>query len=223
MVSPYGKEHEVIIKTSDALVNGYLHHPEGTQNIVVFAHGSGSGRHSTRNQYVASMFQSHGLSTLLIDLLTLEEEAIDEQTRELRFNIPFLAKRLNLVTNWILSNPPTKHLTVGYMGSSTGAAAALVAAAYNPNHIVAVVSRGGRPDLAGDALPKVTAPTLLIVGGDDYDVLELNKQALALIKAEKRLDIIPGATHLFEEPGTLKQASEHACRWFLQWLIKQKD
>lgn len=220
------EKNEVLIHTPDAEVNGYLNllsdSLNGPKGIVVFAHGSGSGRHSTRNQQVASFFHDHALATLLIDLLTPEEEAIDEETRELRFNIPFLAKRLNHVTQWLLKNTETAHLPVGYIGSSTGAAAALVAAAENRQNIAAVVSRGGRPDLAGSALKRVRAPTLLIVGGHDFEVLELNKLALDVLQVEKRLSIVPGATHLFEEAGTLQQASVLACQWFLQWLVKSK-
>lgn len=217
-MKPFEKVQEIAIETPEAIVKGYLQIPREAKAIIVFAHGSGSGRNSSRNQHVASMFQAQHLATLLIDLLTPEEEVIDNQTRELRFNISFLAKRLNAVTEWLLQHPSTKHLAVGYIGSSTGAAAALVAAADSPETIRAVVSRGGRPDLAGAALLRVKAPTLLIVGGNDFDVLRLNQEALRLLNVEKKLDVIPHATHLFEEPGTLQKASESACSWFLKWL-----
>ncbi len=221
MADRYGEENAVVIEAADANVNGYLHIPEGAQGIVVFAHGSGSGRHSPRNQSVASMFQKGGLATLLIDLLTPEEEAIDMETRHLRFDIPFLAKRLNSITDWLLVDERTKGLTVGYIGSSTGAAAALVAAADNREDIAAVVSRGGRPDLAEGAFSQLQAPTLLIVGGNDFQVLELNEQVYAQLDVEKQLEVVPGATHLFEEPGTLEQASALARDWFLKWLLKR--
>jgi putative phosphoribosyl transferase len=192
--------------------------PEDATGLVVFAHGSGSSRHSTRNKAVAKYLREEGnLGTLLIDLLTEKEEVIDDRTRELRFNIPFLAQRLSGITDWLRGQPATKKLKIGYFGSSTGAAAALVAAAQRKD-IEAIVSRGGRPDLAGEALSRVTAPTLLIVGGDDVEVLELNQEALELIQATKQLEVIPGATHLFEEPGTLEQAASYAEKWFSRFL-----
>lgn len=219
----YEKKNEVLIQTADAAVMGHLNVPKGPtmipKGIVIFAHGSGSGRRSVRNNQVASYFREHRLATLLIDLLTSEEEAIDEKTRELRFNIPFLAKRLSHVAEWVMKQPKLKDLPIGYIGSSTGAAAALVAAAEHPHNIKAVVSRGGRPDLAGSHLARVLAPTMLIVGGDDTEVLRLNEQALLLLSVEKRLEIVAGATHLFEEAGTLQIASEYACGWFLKWFV----
>jgi len=183
--------------------------------IVLFAHGSGSSRHSARNRYVAGVLQQGGLATLLLDLLTAVEEQVDLRTRHLRFDIELLAKRLVEATDWVHREPATRGLSVGYFGASTGAAAALVAAADRPSMIGAVVSRGGRPDLAGAALPRVLAPTLLIVGGDDYPVIDLNREALAELRCEKHLSIVPGATHLFEDPGTLEQVSKLALDWFV--------
>jgi len=188
--------------------------PARATGIVLFAHGSGSSRHSARNRYVAGVLQQGGLATLLLDLLTAVEEQVDLRTRHLRFDIELLAKRLVEATDWVHREPATRGLSVGYFGASTGAAAALVAAADRPSMIGAVVSRGGRPDLAGAALPRVLAPTLLIVGGDDYPVIDLNREALAELRCEKHLSIVPGATHLFEEPGTLEQVSKLALDWF---------
>jgi putative phosphoribosyl transferase len=193
--------------------------PEAAGGLVLFAHGSGSSRLSPRNRYVAQMLQQAGLATLLMDLLTSPEEAFDAHTGALRFNIEFLARRLVDATRWALDQPETSTLPVGYFGASTGAAAALVAAADLPNTVRAVVSRGGRPDLAGDALKRVVAPTLLIVGSRDTEVLELNRGALADLAGEKRLEIVPGATHLFEEPGTLAAVAELAKDWLVRCLI----
>jgi pimeloyl-ACP methyl ester carboxylesterase len=186
--------------------------------VVLFAHGSGSSRHSTRNRYVAAQLQAAGLATLLIDLLTLEEEAVDQHTAHLRFDIPLLAERLVAATRWLGEDPSTRSLSVGYFGASTGAAAALVAAATIPERVGAVVSRGGRPDLADEALPRVSAPTLLIVGGRDLAVLDLNRIAMARMTAVTRLEIVPGATHLFEEAGTLEVVAHLARDWFLRYL-----
>jgi putative phosphoribosyl transferase len=192
--------------------------PDSAIGVVLFAHGSGSGRHSVRNRHVAYVLQKAGLATLLLDLLTNEEEVIDARTAALRFNIRLLAERLVVATRWLLDRPQTSSLPLGYFGASTGAAAALVSAALVPELVSSVVSRGGRPDLAGTALRHVFAPTLLIVGGDDTIVLELNRKALGLLPGEKKLVVIPGATHLFDEPGALEQAAELARDWFLQHL-----
>jgi dienelactone hydrolase len=188
--------------------------------MVLFAHGSGSSRHSSRNKFVADELQTSGLATLLIDLLTWEEEAIDQQTGHLRFDIPLLARRLVAATDWLTEEPSTRSLRIGYFGASTGAGAALIAVAEGPERVGAVVSRGGRPDLAGPALSRVRAPTLLIVGAQDPQVLQLNRAAMARIPAETRLEIIPGATHLFEEPGTLEEVARLARDWFLRNLSK---
>ena len=194
---------------------------EGASGLVLFAHGSGSSRHSPRNQFVARTLNDAGLATLLFDLLTQEEEAIDMQTRELRFNIQLLAERLIQATKWAKQQPETCDLRIGYFGSSTGGAAALVTAAHVPQDASAVVSRGGRPDLAGEALPKVQAPTLLIVGGNDDIVIELNEQARDKMHCEVKLEIIPGATHLFEEPGALEKVGRLASDWFLLHLTRK--
>jgi putative phosphoribosyl transferase len=188
--------------------------PRDATGVVVFAHGSGSGRLSPRNRMVASRLQQAGLGTLLFDLLTPAEDAVYSN----RFDIPLLASRLLTATSWLREQPGLENVGVGYFGASTGAAAALVAAAELDGTISAVVSRGGRPDLAGDSLPRVTAPVLLIVGGDDPVVIEMNRDAFARLGVEKRLDIVPGATHLFEEPGTLEQVAELATGWFAEHL-----
>jgi dienelactone hydrolase len=200
---------------SDRLhLDGFLGIPGHARGLVLFAHGSGSSRHSPRNRRVADTLQRAALATLLFDLLTKEEERADELTGHLRFDIDLLASRLRIATDWARQHERTARLRVGYFGSSTGAAAALVSAAEKDNDVGAVVSRGGRPDLAGDALPRVRAPTLLIVGGHDDAVIPLNEEALAQLRCEKRLEIVPGATHLFEEPGALDQVSDLAARWF---------
>lgn len=191
--------------------------PENPRGVVLFAHGSGSSRHSPRNRYVASVLQDAGFATLLLDLLTSAEESVDLVTGDLRFDIPLLAGRLVEATDWIEHAPSCTGLPIGYFGASTGAAAALVAAAERPA-VAAVVSRGGRPDLAGDALPRVQSPTLLIVGGNDRAVIPLNKAALARMQCERGLAIVPGATHLFEERGTLEQAAGIARSWFDEHL-----
>lgn len=206
---------EVDVKAGPVNLKGFLNIPEGAKGLVVFAHGSGSSRHSPRNQFVARMLNEGGLATLLMDLLTPEEEMVDLQTRELRFDINLLAKRVADATDWLKVNKTTKNLAIGYFGSSTGAAAALVAAAEKGEAVDAVVSRGGRPDLAGPALPNVKAPTLLIVGGNDFGVIELNEEALALLTCEKKMQLVPGATHLFEEPGTLEEVARLARDWFV--------
>lgn len=212
------KTGEVRISAGSIVLNGELLVPHEATGIVLFAHGSGSSRFSPRNQYVARVIREAGVGTLLFDLLTRDEEAIDMQTRHLRFDISLLAQRLVDVTHWLEWKEETKYLRPGYFGSSTGGGAALVAAAALGEKVGAVVSRGGRPDLAGDALPLVKAPTLLIVGGRDYQVIEMNKEALAQLRCEKKLEIVPGATHLFEEPGTLAQVAHLAADWFKKYL-----
>ena len=209
---------EVQIPAGRIALSGNLSLPEGATALVLFAHGSGSSRHSPRNQFVARTLNDAGLATLLFDLLTQKEEAIDTQTRELRFDIRLLAERLVHATKWAKEQEQTRDLRIGYVGSSTGGAAALVAAADNPLDAGAVVSRGGRPDLAGDALPKVQAPALLIVGGNDDIVIELNEQARDRMRCEVKLEIIPGATHLFEEPDTLEKAAKLASDWFVEHI-----
>jgi len=215
-----GERREVSIDVEGVTLEGSLVVPKGAEGLVLFAHGSGSSRHSPRNRYVAQILQSQRIATLLFDLLTRKEEAIDQYTGELRFDIPFLAKRLVGATQWVLNSPDTKKLRLGYFGASTGAGAALVAAAELPEIVSVVVSRGGRPDLAGDALVAVCAATLLIVGGDDEPVITMNREALAKLKcADKKLVIIPGATHLFEEPGTLEEVARVAADWFTHQFV----
>jgi putative phosphoribosyl transferase len=199
-------------------LEGDLGSPEDARGVVLFAHGSGSGRHSPRNRYVARALQRAGLATLLIDLLTPEEERADLRAGHLRFDIGLLAERLAGATEWLIGNPDTRELPIGYFGASTGAGAALVAAAERPREVGAIVSRGGRPDLAGDALPRVEAPTLLIVGGNDAPVIGMNEEAFARMRAEKRLEIVAGATHLFEEPGALDEVTRLAAGWFGRYL-----
>lgn len=199
-------------------LEGELIIPSHAEGIVLFAHGSASSRFSPRNQFVAKFFRERHLATLLVDLLTEEEEKIDEKTSEYRFNIELLADRLVAVTEWILQNPETKKLEIGYFGSSTGAAAALIAAAKMSKAISAIVSRGGRADLAASYLHKVNAPTLLIVGGADGVVVELNKQAFQQLRTVKKLEIIPRATHLFEEEGALEAVADLAFQWFFKFL-----
>ena len=210
-----GVKREVSIDLEGATLEGTLVLPKGADGLVLFAHGSGSSRHSPRNRYVAQILQAHGIATLLFDLLTRREESIDQYSGELRFDIPFLAKRLIGATKWITNSPDAKDLKVGYFGASTGAGAAIVAAAELPDVVSAVVSRGGRPDLAEGALGSVKAPTLLIVGGDDEPVISMNKEALAKLTCpDKKLAIVPGATNLFEEPGTLEEVARVAAEWF---------
>src|SRR5216110_2770777 len=207
--------NEVQIHAGHAVLSGNLTIPDGAVALVLFAHGSGSSRHSPRNQFVARKLNDAGLATLLFDLLTQEEEATDMHTREHRFNIGLLAERLVHATRWAKQQEETRDLRIGYFGSSTGGAAALAAAAEIPQDVAAVVSRGGRPDLAGDALPKVQAATLLIVGGNDDIVIELNEQARDRMRCEVKLEIVPGATHIFEEPGALEKVAKLASHWFL--------
>jgi putative phosphoribosyl transferase len=207
------EEYDVSIKVPSAALEGSLYIPAGGKGIVMFAHGSGSSRLSPRNHHVSGELQKQGMGTLLFDLLTQEEEKIDDRTGRLRFDIGFLARRLIEVTDWLLIYLE-KDRELGYFGASTGAAAAIVAAAQRPNVICAVVSRGGRPDLANEALPRLKAPILLLVGGADREVIEMNREAEKKIKAEKSLVIIPGATHLFEEPGALDEVARLAFDWF---------
>jgi putative phosphoribosyl transferase len=214
-----GEERLVRGTAGGVTLEGNLSLPEGASGVVLFAHGSGSSRHSTRNRYVARLLNEAKLATLLIDLLTPDEEAVDLRTAHLRFDIGLLANRLVGATDWLTQQPDTRHLRVGYFGASTGAAAALVAAAERPEVVGAVVSRGGRPDLAGPALPRLRAPTLLIVGGNDVPVIELNRAAFERLRSEKQLVIIPGATHLFEEPGALDQVARLAREWFERYLV----
>ncbi len=211
-------EREVEVVAGGVRLGGTLAVPDGARGLVLFAHGSGSSRHSPRNRYVAYTLRTAGVGTLLFDLLTEAEEEEDEVTAALRFDIDFLARRLGQVTDWVFATPELSRLRVGYFGSSTGAAAALVAAAEKPEAIGAVVSRGGRADLAGGALQRVLAPTLLIVGGADDIVLDLNQRALERMTAPKALEVIPGATHLFEERGALERVAELAAGWFTRFL-----
>lgn len=211
-------ERQVRVEAGGVTLEGTLAMPAEARGIVLFAHGSGSSRHSPRNRFVAEQLRQGGLATLLVDLLTADEEAIDLRTRQLRFDIGLLADRLVGAIGWLAGWPETSRLPVGLFGASTGAGAALVAAAARPDAVEAVVSRGGRPDLAGDALPLVTAPSLFIVGGRDEQVTELNEQAVACMHAPVRLEIVPGATHLFEEPGTLEQVARLARGWFVHHL-----
>jgi pimeloyl-ACP methyl ester carboxylesterase len=206
------------ITTDGAALNGDLSVPPGARGLIVFAHGSGSSRHSGRNRAVAEALQRGQFATLLMDLLTEAEEVADVVTAEFRFDIPLLAGRVVAAIDWAKAHPQLASLPIGLFGASTGAAAALIAAAERPDAVGAVVSRGGRPDLADGALPKVTAPTLLIVGSRDEVVIELNRQAFALLGGAKRLEIVPGATHLFEEPGALEKVSQLALAWFAQYL-----
>jgi putative phosphoribosyl transferase len=200
----------------------FLGLPEKAQGLVLFAHGSGSSRYSPRNRFVAELLNAGDVATLLFDLLTPEEEAIDRYTAELRFDVGLLAKRLEAATLWAGRQPPLRGLSAGYFGASTGAAAALIAAAALPDTVSAVVSRGGRPDLAGEHLRAVRAPTLMIVGGADEVVLQLNQRALAMMRAERDLVVIPGATHLFEEPGALDQVARLSRAWFQRYLVKKE-
>lgn len=214
---------EVRIPCGGITLGGELGIPSGAPGVVIFAHGSGSSRFSPRNQYVARTIRESGNGTLLFDLLTAEEEQEDNVTARLRFDIGMLANRLVAVTRWLSTQPGTRDLGVGYFGSSTGGGAALVAAAELGQGIDAVVSRGGRPDLAGDALRWVEAPTLLIVGGYDQVVIQLNKEALAELRCEKELKVVPGATHLFEEPGALESVARFAGEWFRRHLHKHLE
>jgi putative phosphoribosyl transferase len=203
---------ELRIPIQTVVLRGDLIVPPNARGIVLFAHGSGSGRKSSRNRFVAGVLQKNQIGTLLFDLLTEEEEHIDARTARIRFDIPLLSQRLIQVTEWVREQEGD--VSLGYFGASTGAAAALIAAAHFGSSVDAVVSRGGRPDLAGRELPRVTAPTLLIVGGLDTQVIDMNAEALAQLQCFKKMEIIPGATHLFEEPGTLEKAARLAAHWF---------
>jgi dienelactone hydrolase len=207
-------EQTVAVTAGPITLEGNLVVPAGAQAVVLFAHGSGSSRHSPRNRFVAQVLQQGRLATLLVDLLTAEEEAVDLRTAHLRFNIGLLAERLVGATEWLAQRPATRGLRVGYFGASTGGGAALVAAANRPEMVGAVVSRGGRPDLAGTVLPLVRTPTRLIVGARDELVIEMNREAFEQLRCEKRLEIVPGATHLFEEPGALEEVARLARHWF---------
>jgi putative phosphoribosyl transferase len=211
-------DDDVTIRADNVELEGNLSIPASAQGIVLFAHGSGSSRHSVRNRFVADFLNRAGMGTLLLDLLSAEEESVDLVTTQLRFDIAFLAERLLFAIDWLKKHPETEGMKIGLFGSSTGGGAALVAAAQKPNDVDAVVSRGGRPDLAGPALPRVEAPTLLIVGGYDLPVIELNNDALAELRCVKELKIVPRATHLFEERGTLEEVARLAGDWFKKYL-----
>jgi putative phosphoribosyl transferase len=216
-------ERGVIIDAAGVALEGDLAIPPAARGIVMFAHGSGSSRHSSRNRYVAEELRRGNLGTLLLDLLTPAEERVDEYTRHHRFDIGLLAERLIGAMRWLDSQDDTRGLPVGLFGASTGGGAALVAAARRPDRVGAVVSRGGRPDLAAEELPNVRSPTLLIVGGRDNVVIELNEQAMRQMKAPVRLEILPGATHLFEEPGALEQVARLAREWFVRYLTPDAE
>lgn len=212
------QEHLVSVTTGSVRLEGNLTVPEGAKGVVLFAHGSGSSRNSSRNRCIAQMLRQARLATLLIDLLTLEEEAVDLKTREFRFDLGLLTERIVGATDWLLRYPATQNLNVGYFGANTGAGAALLAATERPEVVGAVVSRGGRPELAGSALSRVRAATLLIVGEKDTAIIESNRKALVKLHTEKRLEIVPRATHLFEEPGMLEEAARLTSQWFQQHL-----
>lgn len=211
-------EHNITIPSGNVTLDGILYIPEEAQGLVLFVHGSGSSRFSVRNQYVSRVLNDANLATLLFDLFTPDEDAIDTRTRQFRFDIEFLASRLLDATQWCFKQSLLSTLPLGYFGASTGGGAALVAAALKPDWVYALVSRGGRPDLAGESLVNVRAPTLLIVGGYDEVVIQMNKEAMSQLNCIKKMEIIPGATHLFEEPGTLDEAARHAKNWFVKYL-----
>jgi len=215
-------EGVVLVPVGKAVLEAELEVPDGAVGLVLFAHGSGSGRGSPRNQQVARELRAGGLATLLLDLLTRAEQAEDARTSKLRFDIPLLAERLEGATVWAAEQPESAHLPVGYFGASTGSAAALTAAARRPDRIRAIVSRGGRPDLAREHLAGVEAPTLFIVGGEDLLVLNFNQAARSRMAAETHLEIIAGAGHLFEEPGAMQQVSQLARDWFIRYLPKER-
>lgn len=212
-------DHSIVIPNNNIYLDGILHIPTESRGIVLFAHGSGSSRFSARNQYVAQILNEAKLATLLFDLLTPEEETLDEHTREHCFNIQLLAARLMTATDWVLQQAIIGQLPLGYFGASTGGGASLVAAANQSNVVKAVVSRGGRPDLAGEALADVKAPTLLIVGGNDEPVIEMNQSAMTKMHCIRKLAIVPGATHLFEERGALDEVARLAEDWFVRYLV----
>ncbi|HWA27619.1 MAG TPA: dienelactone hydrolase family protein [Lacunisphaera sp.] len=211
---------EISIGAGVTRLHGLLEVPANAVGLVLFVHGSGSNRHSPRNQHVAEILHLRGLATLLFDLLTGPEQRQDAQSAHLRFDIPFLVQRLQRTKAWVMADPHIGGLPLGYFGASTGAAAALVGAAADPEHVRAVVSRGGRPDLAMSSLPSVTAPTLLIVGSDDTEVLAMNRHAFGQLGGRRRLEVVPGAGHLFEEPGTLETVAELAGDWFAAHLSR---
>ncbi len=213
-----GKGGSLRILIGKVALEGDLNIPVGVRAVILFAHGSGSSRLSPRNRFVAGVLNNAGLATFLIDLLTRNEETADLMGGQFRFNIPLLSERLIGITDWLLKKPETRKFNIGYFGASTGAAAALVAATERPDAVKAVVSRGGRPDLTGEKLREVKAPTLLIVGGNDPQVEALNREAMELLAGEKELVIVPGATHLFEEPGTLEEVARLATNWFKKHL-----
>lgn len=213
-----GAVKDVDLLLDDVVLKGELCLPRNAKGLVVFVHGSGSSRHSPRSRFVAGVLNQANLATLLFDLFTAKEESIDIAYGHLRFDIGLLARRVVAASKWLLENPETSNLQMGYFGASTGAAAALVAASRRPNLVSAVVSRSGRPDLAGDALRDVLAPTLLIVGGDDHTVLRLNAEALELLLCRKELAVVPNASHLFEERGSLEKAANLASAWFSKYL-----
>jgi|SRR5438128_4577027 len=215
------RARDVRMPLGPVTLDGDLALPSDPRGLVIFAHGSGSSRKSSRNRDVAATLQADGLATLLFDLLTVDEERVDRRTAHLRFDIEFLAERLVVATVWGRRQAALRHLPIGYFGASTGAAAALVAAAEQPAEIAAVVSRGGRPDLAGPALQRVGAPTLLIVGGADLPVIGLNERARTLMRGDVELRIVPGATHLFEEPGALEEVARLASDWFTRYLTRR--
>lgn len=217
------KQQQVKVTAGEAVLEGCLDIPQNADSLVLFVHGSGSSRHSKRNKYVARLLNEAGLATLLFDLFTRQEEQQDAVTGELRFDIGFLAERVVAVTHWLKEYNKTADMKLGYFGASTGAAAALVAASDLPDMVQAVVSRGGRPDMAVSCLDYVKAPTLLIVGEDDLQVLHLNKRAYESLNCERELVIIPGASHLFEEPGTLERAAEEACNWFIRYMLRHEN
>jgi len=217
-MAQHGVERAVQIPAGRVTLEGDLVVPPGSLGILLFAHGSGSSRHSPRNRHVARLLQEDGLATLLMDLLTAEEEAADARTAHLRFDIGLLAERLVGATDWTTASAAARGLQIGYFGASTGAGAALAAAAERPDAVKAIVSRGGRPDLAGGALDRVKAPTLLIVGGDDHVVIEMNREALQRLRVAAKLEIVPGASHLFEEPGALDVVARLARNWFTRHL-----
>lgn len=215
---PVVAARSVTIPAGEVTLEGDLIVPESARGVVLFAHGSGSSRFSPRNRFVANHLVDHGFATLLMDLLTEDEERIDDVTRHMRFDIPFLAERLSHAIDWLTRDRTTRDLPIGLFGASTGAAAALISAVQRTGDVKAIVSRGGRPDLAGTWLPMVTAPVLLIVGGNDDVVIQLNRQASDMLRSAKQLAIVSGATHLFEEPGTLEKVAALAAGWFLQHL-----
>lgn len=215
---PHGPAKPVLIPLEDIALHGDLRLTSSARGLVIFVHGSGSSRFSPRNRYVAEELNKQGLATLLLDLLTEEEHKIDEETMQYRFDIPMLADRATQAATWAQRQPEMSRLPIGLFGASTGAAAALITAATLKDQIAAVVSRGGRPDLAADSLAKVSAPTLLIVGGEDDVVLDLNKKAMAQMHCTAELHVVPGATHLFEEPGTLEEVAKIAGEWFVKFM-----